>query len=122
VVVGFFNEDPRQAVILGSMFGSKNQLPKGIAKLTDKNIEKGIVTKKGTSIKFIDKDKPSILIETPGKNSILIDDDGQKIELKDQHGNSITMSKDGIIIKSAKDIKIEANANVEIKGAKVDIK
>jgi hypothetical protein len=32
------------------------------------------------------------------------------------------MNKGGITIKSAKDLKIEASGNVEIKGKKVDLK
>ncbi len=120
VVVGFFNNDPRQAVVLGSLYGSKNA-PKDF-KLTKDNLEKGLVTKKGSTIKFVDKDKASILIETPKKNLILLDDDAEKIEVADQHGNKITMSKDGITLKSAKDVKIDASGNVEIKGQKVDVK
>lgn len=122
VVVGFFNDDPRQAVILGAMFGSKNAPPKGVATLTEKNIHKGIITKKGTTIGFVDDEKSAVFIETPEKNKLLFDDDGQMVKLSDQHGNSITMNKNGIEIKSAKDLKIEAASNVEIKGSQVDVK
>lgn len=122
VVVGFFNDDPRQAVILGAMFGSKNAPPKSVATLTEKNIRKAIVTKKGTTIGFVDDEKSAVFIETPEKNKLLFDDDGQMVKLSDQHGNSITMNKNGIEIKSAKDLKIEATSNVEIKGSQVDVK
>ena len=44
------------------------------------------------------------------------------IQVTDQHGNSITMDKNGIEIKSEKDVKIDASGNVEIKGQKVDVK
>lgn len=120
VVVGFFNNDPRQAVVLGSMYGSKNA-PKDF-KLSKDNFEKGIMTKKGITLKFVDKEKTSVFIETPKKNKILLDDDAEKVEVVDQHGNKITMSKDGIVIESAKDVKIDASGNVEIKGQKVDVK
>jgi Rhs element Vgr protein len=120
VVVGFFNNDPRQAVVLGALYGSKNA-PKEFT-LTKDNFEKGLVTKKGSTIKFVDKEKASVFIETPKKNKILLDDDAEKVEVVDQHGNKITMSKDGIVIKSAKDVKIDASGNVEIKGQKVDVK
>ena len=63
-----------------------------------------------------------MFIRTPAKNTIVLDDDAQSIKMTDQHGNSITMSKDGIEIKSAKNLKIEASGNVEIKGQKVDVK
>ena len=102
VVVGFFNNDPRQPVILGALFGSKNAPPKDVSQLTDKNVHKAIVTKKGTTIGFIDEDEPSVYIQTPGKNKITIDDQDESVKIEDQHGNSITLNKNGITIKSAR--------------------
>lgn len=122
VVVGFFNDDPRQAVILGAMFGSKNVLPKGLSDPTADNIEKAIVTRQGTIIGFLDNDKASVFIRTPAENEFVLDDDAETISLSDQHGNSITMSKDGIEIKSAKDVIIDASGDVQIKGTNVDVK
>lgn len=121
VVVGFFNSDPRHPVILGSLYGSKNAPAQALTP-NDKNDHKGLVTKKGTTIGFVDGDKPSVFIETANKNKLLLDDDAEEITLSDQHGNKITMSKDGVVIKSAKDFKIDASGNVEIKGSKVDVK
>ena len=122
VVVGFFNNDPRQSVILGSMYGSKNTPPESFSSLTEDNINKGIVTKQGTTIGFVDDEKASVFIETPGANKLLLDDDGEAIVLSDQHGNTITMDANGIELKSAKDLKIDASGKVEIKGSKVDVK
>lgn len=121
VVIGFVNDDPRQAIILGSLYSSKNSPPVRFGEPDDKNIGKGIASKKGMVIGF-DDDKAIVYIETPGKNSIKLDDDGKKIQLDDQHGNSIIMDQNGITLKSAKDFKLEASGNVEIKGTKVDIK
>ena len=73
-------------------------------------------------IKFLDNDKPAVHIETPGKNTIVLDDEAQTIRLADQHGNTLTLSKDGITIESAKDVTIKASGNVDITGQKVDIK
>jgi hypothetical protein len=70
----------------------------------------------------VDDEKSSVFIQTPASNKILFDDDAQAIRISDQHGNTITMNKDGIVIKSAKDVKIEASGIVEIKGQKVDLK
>lgn len=121
VVVGFFNDDPRHAVILGAMYGSHNAPPKRFSKLTKDNFKKAIVTKKGTTIEF-DDEKVTVFVQTPGKNKILLDDDKKAVMLSDQHGNTITMDDKGITIKSVKDFKVEASNNVEIKGAKVDVK
>ena len=122
VVVGFFNDDPTQPVVLGSLYSGKNTPPKTPDEIDSKNLDKVIISKTGLTLAFIDADKPKVFIETPNKNTIILDDDTESIKLSDQHGNTITMSKDGIEIKSAKDFKIDASGNVEIKGAKVDVK
>jgi Rhs element Vgr protein len=121
VVIGFFNNDPRQPVILGAMHSSANA-PAEDLELSADNIHKAIITKKGTRIAFVDDDKSSVLIETADSNTIVLDDDGQAIRISDQHGNTITLNEDGIEIKSAKDLIIEATGNVEIKGKSVDVK
>ncbi len=121
VVVGFLNDDPRQPVILGAMFSSKNPPPKDYSNLSEENLKKGIVTRSGMKFGFADDDKPSLFIETPA-SSIRLDDQAQVIRIADQHGNIITMDKEGIQLKSAKDLKIEASGNVEIKGSNVDVK
>ncbi len=122
VVLGFFNDDPRQAVILGAMYSAKNTPPKDVSQLTAENIDKAIVTKKGTMIKFTDDQKAAVSIVTPEANTIVLDDDAQTIQITDQHGNAITMDKGGITIKSAKDVKIDASGKVEISGEKVEVK
>ena len=122
VVVGFFNEDPRQPVILGALYSSKNTPPEDCAEITEDNLKKGIITKGGTKILFNDDKKASLSFETASKNKILLDDDKELIEISDKHGNKITLDKDGINLASAKDLKLTASGNVEIKGAKVDVK
>ena len=71
--------------------------------------------------------RASIVLRGPGtsltvKGRCAFSDDSEMVEISDQHGNSITMDKNGIALKSAKDLVIEASGNVEIKGSKVDVK
>jgi phage protein D/phage baseplate assembly protein gpV len=124
VVLGFFNEDPRQPVIVGALYGSANTPPEGFDAVSEKNNLKGLVTKKGTKIGFDDKDdgKAAVYIETANKNKVLLDDDAEAITLSDQHGNVVTLDKNGVSIKSAKDLLLEASGKVEIKGSAVDVK
>jgi Rhs element Vgr protein len=122
VVVGFFNNDPRQPVILGGMYSSKNTPPEDFSEITEKNETRGIVTRTGTVIGFVDDEKGSVYIETAEGAKVLLDDNAKSMELSDQNGNQLKMDKDGITLKSAKDLKLEASGNVEIKGAKVDVK
>ena len=121
VVVGFFNQDPRQPVILGALYSSKNTAPPAIGDPTDKNRLKGIVTRGGTRILFNDADKPSLSLETAAGNRIVLDDDKASIAISDQHGNAITMDKNGIELKSAKDLKLTAQGKVQIEGSAVDV-
>ena len=122
VVVGFFDNDPRHAVILGGLYGSKNTPPESVGDVVEENESKAIVTRAGTTIGFLDADKPSVFIETPSGHKLLLDDDAKKIELVDADGNTITMDADGIVLKSSKDIVIDASGNVEIKGSAVNMK
>ena len=122
VVVGFLNDDPRQAVILGALYSSVNTPPEAMAELSEDNINKGIVTKKGTTIQFVDDENPSLVIQTAAENKVMLSDDEEIIAISDQHGNTITLSADGIEIVSAADLKIEASGNIEITGSEVDVK
>jgi Rhs element Vgr protein len=122
VVVGFFNDDPRYPVILGALYGPKNSPPKDLPAPAEKNAHRAIVSRKGTTVGFVDDDKASVFIVTASKNKLLLDDGKEMVQLTDQHGNTVTMDKSGIILKSQGDVKIEAAGNVEIKGAKVDVK
>ena len=122
VVVGFFNQDPRQPVILGALHSSKNGPPQDIGKPAKDNLKKGIVTRKGTKILFNDADKPSLTLETAGKSKIVLDDDAESILISDKHGNKITLDKNGITLQSAKDLTLKASGKVQISGQTVDVK
>tara|TARA_B100001564_G_scaffold359450_2_gene381324 strand:- start:81 stop:1829 length:1749 start_codon:yes stop_codon:yes gene_type:complete len=110
VIVGFLNSDPRNPVILGSLFSKTNIPP--ILPDAD-NFEKGIITKEKVKIIINDEDK-SVNIETPEGNSIFIDDETKSIILEDQNQNSITMDKSGITISSQGDINIESSKGINI--------
>ncbi|WP_299136736.1 type VI secretion system tip protein VgrG [uncultured Tenacibaculum sp.] len=115
VVVGFLNEDPRYPIILGSLYSStKNKPYKGLIP-DKKNTKKAIVSKQGIFIEFDDENK-KFTIETPSKNTAIFDDKSKEITIKDQNNNSIVMSSSGITIKSAKNINIEANQKLTLKG------
>jgi Rhs element Vgr protein len=120
VVVGFLAGDPRQAVVLGSVYGSVNVPPKPVEGPSDTNAKRAIVSRAGSVIAF-DDEKKTVTVETPGKNKILIDDDAKAITIADQHGNTITMDDKGITLKSAKDFTIDASGKVTIKGSATDI-
>lgn len=129
VVIGFLNEDPRQPIILGALFGTKNLPPKPVETPTDTNDLRAIVSRAGTRIVF-DDSLPSLTLETTAdgsadgayKNRIVVNQKDKKISIEDEHGNVLLMDSAGMTLTSAKDFTIDAGSgNVVIKGSKVDI-
>lgn len=118
VLVGFLNDDPRNPVILGSMF-SKATAPV-ILPPTAEVDTKAIVTKNNLRIEFNEIDKV-ITIKTPGANSITIDDKKTEILLKDQHGNTVKMASDAITINSAGELKLTAANKITIASTSGDV-
>lgn len=110
VVLGYFNNDPSNPVILGSLYSSKKKPPYD---LTADNFTKAIVTKSKLKLEF-DDDKKIITIITPGKNKIVISDEGKSILLEDQNNNQVKLSPDGILLDSPKDITISAKGKISI--------
>lgn len=111
VIVGFVNDDPRDAVVLGMLHSSAKPNP---VPAQDTNHIKGLVTRSEMKILF-DDEKKIITIRTPAENQIILSEDEKIIHLKDQNGNEIKMSADGILIKSPKDINIEATGKISLK-------
>ena len=111
VIVGFINDDPRDAVVLGMLHSSAKPAP---ITAEDVNHEKGFVTRSGMRLLFHDETK-TITIDTPAGNSIVIDEDTTSINITDQNNNTILLDPAGIEVKSPGDIKIEADGNIDIK-------
>ncbi len=112
VIVGFINEDPRDAVIVGMVHSSKHPAP---IPAKDANDEKGFTTRSKMHISFNDKTK-TVTIDTPGGNSITLDEQGKSIEIVDQSSNKITMKPAGISLESPKNIDIKAGAVLTLAG------
>ncbi|RRB07759.1 type VI secretion system tip protein VgrG [Larkinella rosea] len=120
VILGFVNDDPRQAVILGMLNSSKNNVPDELKAAQD-NPVKGFITRSELKLLFDDK-KGIITLETP-QGKVVIDDDRKSITINDDSNqNSITLSDKGITIECGKDLTISARGNVKIEGKKVEIK
>ncbi|MBW8331724.1 MAG: type VI secretion system tip protein VgrG, partial [Prolixibacteraceae bacterium] len=118
VIVGFINNDPRHAVVLGMLNSSAKPAPLPAA---DVNHEKGYVSRSEMKMIFND-DKKSFSLETPGGNKFIITEDEKKIHLEDQNGNKITMNEDGIKIESIKDIILKAAKDIKAEGVNIEVK
>ena len=110
VVVGFFNDDPRHPVVLGSLHSSGRKAPHP---LTAENHTKAIVSREKLKITFTE-DKKIMVLETPGANKITISDEAKGIKLEDQNGNTMVMDDKGIALDSPKDISIKAKGKITL--------
>lgn len=110
VVLGFINNDPNQAIILGMLYSAKNKPP---YQYTDKNFKRAIITPQKLTVEM-DDEKKIITIKTPGGNAITISDDAKGITLADQNKNKIEMNNSGITLTSGKDITLKATGNITL--------
>jgi Rhs element Vgr protein len=118
VIIGFINDDPNDAVVLGMLHSSAKPAP---ITATDDNHEKGFVTRSEMKMIFND-DKISYTLETPAGKKLTMDEDADIIKIEDEHSNVFTLNGDGITMESAGDIKIKASGDVNIEGANVNLK
>lgn len=118
VVVGFINDDPNHAVILGMLHSSAKPSP---IPASDTNNEKGFITRSEMKLLF-DDEKKSISIETPSGKKITIDEDAGSIVIEDENRNTVTLNSDGILAESGKDFIIKATGDVKIDGTNIELK
>ncbi|MEV4351500.1 phage baseplate assembly protein V [Actinoplanes sp. NPDC049596] len=86
----------RQAMVLGFIYGG------GVATPAGDPHERTIQSRDGNAMVLVDGDRSGII-------------------LRDKHGNEIRMDKDGITLKSAKDITVEAKGTATVKGTTVEL-
>ncbi len=117
VIIGFIDNDPRHAVVLGMLNSSAKPAP---IKATDKNSEKGFITREELKLLFNDE-KKAVAIETPNSNIITISDEDGGISLEDENGNSMLMNADGITLESGKDIILKATGDITLEGVNIEV-
>lgn len=118
VIVGFINDDPRDAVILGMVHSSALPAP---LTAEDTNHKKGFVTRSMMKMIF-DDEKKSFTLETPAGKKIIVDEDAGEIKLMDENQNKLVMDSNGITIESNGKIEIKAQKDLTIEGLNVDMK
>lgn len=117
VIVGFLNDDPRDPVILGSVYSSAKPPP---LEPEEENTQKGYISK--SELKFLfDDDKVSVTTETPNGNKIILSEDEGSILIEDENGNKVEMTSDGITMESPGDVNITASGDVNIEGVNVNV-
>jgi Rhs element Vgr protein len=110
VVLGFLNDDPRQAVILGMLHSSAKPAPLPGA---DDNHEKGYQSRSKMKIYFNDE-KKVMQFETPAGNKLTLSEADKSILIEDQNSNKIEMTADGIKIESSKAIELKSGTEIKL--------
>ncbi|MEO6540310.1 MAG: phage baseplate assembly protein V, partial [Ferruginibacter sp.] len=118
VIVGFIDNNPLHAVILGAVHSSKNASPVTPA---DDNHIKGIYSREKMKWQM-DDEKKEMLFDTPAGNKILISEDKKGITLEDQNGNKMVMNDSGIEITCSKDFIVKASGDIKLEGTNAEIK
>ena len=111
VLLGFLNDDPRDPIVLGMLNSSAKPAP---LKASDDNHQKGFFTRSELKLTF-DDEKKVISFTTPAGNKLTISDDAKGIKLEDQNQNTFTLDNSGIVMKSPKDITLEATGKIILK-------
>ena len=117
VVVGYFGNDPRYPVVLGSLYSSSIAPPDSP---DEQNNLKEIVTREKMKMSF-DEEKKIITITTPGENKMIFSDEGKSITIQDQNGNKIVLGESGISIESPKQVSIKGTQKVSAQGMEVTL-
>ncbi|GAA3511939.1 hypothetical protein GCM10022393_27060 [Aquimarina addita] len=118
VLLGFLNDDPTQAVVLGAMYSNTHTAP---IEFTDDNFEKIIMGNSEIKI-LLNDDTKTITLETPAGKSIMLDEDEGIIKLEDDNNNIVTLNSDGISLESGGDITLKATGDVTIEGNNIEAK
>lgn len=110
VVLGFFDNDPRQPVLLGMLHSSAHVAP---LQPSNDNHEKAFVSRSGIKLLFNDE-KKTLTLSTPAGNTLVLDDEAQGIRVQDQNGNKIELGPDGIMIESAKALTLKSSTGATL--------
>jgi uncharacterized protein involved in type VI secretion and phage assembly len=113
VVLGFLNDDPRRAVVLGMLHSSAKPAPLAGS---DENDEKVYQSRSKMKLYFDDK-KKIMRLETPAGNRVALSEEDKAIKIEDQNGNKIEMTPDGIKITSSKALELKAGTELKLESA-----
>ena len=113
VVLGFLEDDPRRAVILGMLHSSAKAPP---LQASDDNHEKAYHSRSGMRLYFNDQSR-IVRLETPAGNVLSLNEEDQGVQLRDQHGNALELGRDGIRITSVGTLELKAAQGLDVLGS-----
>jgi len=120
VLVAFIQGDMRFPVILGGLYNGKDKAPTSRGEKKD---EKMIRTKAGHQIILDDTEDSEkiVIVDKSGNNTLVIDAKSDSITITAKTGKISLNAKAGIEMKSDAEIKVEAKADLNLKGATINL-
>lgn len=118
VIVGFFNDDPNDAVILGVL---GNSTSKPSAEPGEAGKSTGPISYGGMKIHFHEETE-SMVIETTAGNHISLDQKNGSILIEDANSNSVILSRTGIFMESSRDITLRASGVLTLEAGSVKLR
>lgn len=115
VIVGFLNDDPNEAIVLGMLHSPDKPAP---LPTNDDNHLKGFVSRSKIELLF-DDDKKTLHLKTPGGKILLLDDQGKMLKIEDENGNKIEMTPSGITIQTDGKLTLKASGGAELSSSAV---
>ena len=118
VLVAFILGDMRQPIVLGGLYNGQDKPPTTRSSSKD---EKMFRTKAGHQITLDDTDgaQKVVIVDKTGNNKIVIDSVANSIAITSS--GKLTLTGQGIEIKSSAGIKIEASATMDLKGSTINL-
>ena len=110
VAVAYFDNDPSNPVVLGSLYSSRRKPPHALQAPND---IKAWVTRCGHRLEFDDKDK-RVTLSTPANNQVVLSDKDQSVVLRDQRGNQVELHRAGVSIDTPGDLRLTAQGAITL--------
>jgi uncharacterized protein involved in type VI secretion and phage assembly len=123
VLISFVSGDPRQPVVVGSLWNGGAHPPETLGGSGDHVDRWTFVGKAGTRIAIVEEQsgQETIAFSTPsGVSGSLSDEGGGKIELADTAGNSIKIDSQGITLQASAKVTVEAS-QIQLSAGQVSV-
>jgi uncharacterized protein involved in type VI secretion and phage assembly len=138
VAVAFVHGDMRFPIVIGGLYNGKDKPP---AAPVDGKDQKTIRTKAGHQLTFDDQSSQAAVrltsaaghtvelddqgkkarVTSAGGHTVELDDQGSKVRVEMSGGGSVVLDSNGITLKTAGDITLQAGGTVKLSGASIQL-